>query len=320
MTFRDIFEQHDSLQRRKASSQVRLDEARQALANEEIFQRNPAVCVFAAGSLGRLECGATSDLDVFVTTAGEQKVGRLLEIETFASIVKVNNELRFPELSNDGQFLSVFNVTENEIKVGSPVDDTENWFTTRMLLLLESNFLCNSSAYDSHKQTVLDFYLRDRAQEDFRPVFLLNDILRYWRTLCLNYERARSIQGKSWKKRNLNLRFSRLLTVFGTILPLMLEREVTTEKIKVLTSFTPMERLAMGLDLLEDAADLQAEFGGFLDCYEEFLRIKETHDFDKLEDNVRAELKQKADYVAEFIFRALNHPSVPQRFRRYLVI
>jgi hypothetical protein len=144
--------------------------------------------------------------------------------------------------------------------------------------------------------------------------------LRYWRTVCLNYEQARSIPGKSWKKRNFNLKFSRLLSVYGTVLPLMLIGDVTAPRIEDLSSKTPMERLAQGLDLLRGASDLEDRFYKFLEYYESFLSIKESIDFDKLTENQKNDLKAKADYVAQFIFDAVNHDSVPHSIRRYLVI
>jgi hypothetical protein len=320
MGFQQILEGHTEIRDRRVRSEEKLAQARASFAADPIFGEDANICVFAAGSLGRLDSGVTSDLDVFVTTTGEA-AGRLREIQTFASILRINAELGFPQLSNDGQYLKIFNIPENERKIGSANDDNENWFTTRMLLLLESNFLCNETTYHAHKKKILEFYFRDLAhQSGFRPVFLLNDILRYWRTLCLNYEQARSVPGKSWKKRNFNLRFSRMLSVFGTILPLMLIREVTADRIEELSSSTPMERLAQGLDLLVGADDLAKQFATFLDYYESFLATKESIDFDKVTDTVREDLKRKADYVAQFVFRAVNHESVSPEFRRYLVI
>lgn len=319
MKFVDILENHTASQNRRISSQGRLDRVRAAFAQEQLFKKNRKICVFAAGSLGRLDSGNTSDLDVFVTTTGGD-VGRLREIEVFSSIVRINENLGFPPLSNDGEFLKVFDIPGHERKVGSPEDDNLNWFTTRMLLLLESNYLCNENSYHLHKDRILKLYFRDASQEGFKPIFLLNDILRYWRTVCLNYEQARSTPGKSWKKRNFNLKFSRLLSVFGTILPLMLMENVTADEIEKLSSTRPIDRLAVGLDLLKSADDLIPRFTEFLDNYEYFLKVKEDMDFDSVTSTIRDDLKKRANSVAEFINDALTHTSVPKEFRRYLII
>lgn len=322
MNFSEILRNHNDSQTRKNNSQFKLDKARKVFGKDTVLASNNEICVFAAGSLGRLDSGKTSDLDVFVTAMGNDDVGRLKEIEYFASILRINAELEYPPLSNDGEFLKVFHIRNNETKIGSAVDDSDNWFTTRMLLLLESNFLCNEGAYHKHKKAILDFYFRDaEGQENFRPVFLLNDILRYWRTLCLNYEqKARTSPSKSWKKKNFNLKFSRLLSVFGTVLPLILMKDVTSDKIEILSSSIPMDRLAIGLDGLENATELHARFKVFLDYYEFFLTTKETQNFDEVQPQVRKELQLKANFISEFIFEALNHESIPADFRRYLVI
>jgi len=321
MSFQDVLMRHESIQKRKETSQTKLDRARKLFSVDPILSKNSDICIFAAGSLGRLDSGLTSDLDIFVTTMGETKVGRLDEILYFSSILRLNEQLKYEAPSNDGEFLKIFHVSENEGKVGSANDDIENWFTTRMLLLLESNFIYNEVAYHEHKKAILDFYFRDSAGQDkFRPVFLLNDILRYWRTLCLNYEqKARSSPSASWKKKNFNLKFSRLLSVFGTVLPLIMMNEVTAEKIELLSSKTPMDRLAEGLDAL-NAPELFSDFQTFLDHYEFFLKTKETTNFSNVTEDIKSDLQTRANFVSEFIFNALNHESVPKEFRRYLVI
>jgi predicted nucleotidyltransferase len=321
MSFQEILNQHELIQKRKRTSQSKLQSARELFAKDKELSKNSDICIFAAGSLGRLDSGATSDLDIFVTTMGKDTVGRLDEILYFSSILRLNTALGYEAPSNDGEFLKIFHVSENEGKVGSAKDDIENWFTTRMLLLLESTCIYNDVAYHIHKKAILDFYFRDSTGQDkFRPVFLLNDILRYWRTLCLNYEqKARTSPSASWKKKNFNLKFSRLLSVFGTILPLIMMNEVTAEKIELLSSRTPMERLAEGLDAL-NAPELLDDFLVFLDHYEFFLMTKETTNFSSLTDIVKTDLQSRAGFVSDFIFRALNHQNVPIEFRRYLVI
>jgi hypothetical protein len=321
MRFQDVLEQHDAIQKRKRTSQAKLDRARGMFQADPILSKNTDICIFAAGSLGRLDSGLTSDLDLFVTTMGETNVGRLDEILYFSSILRLNHALEYEAPSNDGEFLKIFHVSQNEGKVGSANDDIENWFTTRMLLLLESNFIYNEIAYHAHKKAILDFYFRDSTgQEKFRPVFLLNDILRYWRTLCLNYEqKARTSPSQSWKKKNFNLKFSRLLSVFGTVLPLIMMEEVTAERIESLSSRRPMDRLAEGLDAL-NAPELLENFQTFLDHYEFFLMTKETQNFANVTGEIKADLQSRADFVSKFIFEALNHKSVPEEFRRYLVI
>lgn len=94
---------------------------------------------------------------------------------------------------------------------------------------------------------------RDRAIEDhtagFRPTFLVNDILRFWKTLCLNYENRRnqSQEGKKIKQkiRNFKLGHSRLLTCFATVALLSNYNSISKAKVVSLCKMTPVERLLM---------------------------------------------------------------------------
>jgi hypothetical protein len=100
----------------------------------------------------------------------------------------------------------------------------------------------------------------------------------------------------------------------------MLIEGITVDKIEQLTSTRPMDRLAAGLDLLVGADELKPRFLEFLNDYEHFLSIKESMDFESVTDEIRADLKRRANSVAEFIGDALNHDSVSKEFRRYLMI
>ncbi|MFA7241187.1 MAG: hypothetical protein WC091_13840 [Sulfuricellaceae bacterium] len=210
-SFTTILQGHNSLQERKTTSLEKLEIIQGRFSGDPLLIGRDDICIFSAGSLGRLDSGTKSDLDIFVTADGgeESKIGRLEEIELFSSILRINRELEFPELSNDGEYLKVFDIHESKSQIGSPADDNENWFTVRMLLLLESRHLINPTAYTRHTKEILSVYFRDAEDhKPFKPLFLLNDILRFWRTLCLNYEQARHTPSRAWKKKNFNLRFS----------------------------------------------------------------------------------------------------------------
>src|SRR5438309_1594126 len=59
--------------------------------------------------------------------------------------------------------------------------------------LLESQPLSDAAIYERLLEQIIGFYYRDFADhaDDFLPIFLINDILRFWRTLTLNYEHHR---------------------------------------------------------------------------------------------------------------------------------
>lgn len=318
--YSNTLNEHAQIQGRHELSNKRIEELRAEFQDPNKFDCPMDTCVFVAGSLGRLDSGQKSDLDLFLTSCSKSQISHLDNIKCLASILGVYQRLNYELPSNDGEFLKIFDIHRHESFVGSARDDGVNWFTVRMLMLLESKPLTDPTLYRKHKEEILNFYFRDRDDNNkFKPLFLLNDLLRFWRTLCLNYENSRSMPARSWKKRNFNLKFSRMLTVFSTVLPMVLQQDVNLEWLLDLTEKTPLERLAAGLDMLNDE-QLDSQFKTFLDDYEFFLHTKESTNFNELENSTKELLNAKAMHVSSFLFKALNHRSVSSEYRQYLVI
>lgn len=136
--------------------------------------------------------------------------------------------------------------------LGGRRDDYENLFTARLLLLLESQPIYNESLYGEVLRDITLSYFRDYEdhEKDFRPTFLVNDILRFWKTLCLNYEHSRNVAQdddmelrKNYLK-NLKLKFSRMLTCFSLVIPLAMPRgSLEPEECVLLMRKRPLERL-----------------------------------------------------------------------------
>lgn len=318
MTAEEALRQNAVLARRAASSQERLKEIRRLFSEEVLFQRDELM-VFGAGSLGRGECGEKSDLDLFVTASAP--LAPIVEIPVLARLISLNQELGFPPFSAELRYLKVYD-TEGLIRhTGKPIDDSENFFTTRMLLLLESVALCNQPNYEELCSAIVGNYFRDnKGKKNFRPLFLINDLLRYWRTLCLNYEERREDPTKPWRKRNINLKFSRLITVFSTIGLLQCLKPQTAGDVLPLISLSPLRRLARMVDTLSDAR-LSAEFPVLLDHYVSFLQAKDEHHVESVlgREDVRQRLALGAEFVADFMQRSLTHPSIGSSWR-YLLL
>ncbi len=321
MTYLECLENHAKLQQRVANSKVKLEDVREAVSKRLVKKPNH-YSVFCCGSLGRGDFGRTSDLDIFVfSKKDEDKRTRLSDIELLSELIFVNKELGFPEFSNDGMFLKVLSFPEMTKSIGCPKDDEKNLFTSRMLMLLESKPVFNDVLYDSQMDEIIGLYFRDDVdRSSFKPLFLLNDLLRFWRTLCLNYEIVRNDKTKPFRKKNINLKFSRMLTVFATILPIIAKLQCSKEEVLHLCKQTPLHRLASGLDTIADDR-LLAGFGEFLDGYEFFLNQKENMaNKPDIDEKEKEEINAKATKFSDFLYRSLNHHKIPEEYRRYLVL
>jgi hypothetical protein len=144
------------------------------------------LCAYVTGSYGRLEAHPFSDIDVFFVlydSDKKEKLPRINEHHIYSHLAKLCKQLKFPDFSNDGEYLRVHLLSNVLTNMGSPADDFSNNFTARMLLLLESRPLVGSDTYDQILKRIIKDYCRDYPDhdEDFKPVFLMNDIVRFGR-------------------------------------------------------------------------------------------------------------------------------------------
>ena len=323
MIFSKCLKGHTALAARANNSQGRLQKVRDGFNSCASQFTRYSASVYCAGSLGRGDVGNKSDLDLFlVTTRGEERRKSLQEIRLLAHAISVNETLKYGPFSNDGQYLKVYSLDKMLHSLGAPSDDSENLFTARMLMLLESKCVCNDKIYNESIKKIINHYFRDyRGKQSFRPLFLLNDLLRYWRTLCLNYEQIRDHPDRPWRKKNINLKFSRMLTVFGTVLPIVISEMNSANEVRQLVSLSPHERLAQGLNKLDDNSLLE-EYDGFLDDYEAFLSLKESMgNAGALTDQeLDSKTRESAKRFSDFFYKVATHNRVDTELKKFLVL
>lgn len=308
----------DISERNKRYSQAQITKLQERFSNSPAFAARSDVTCYAVGSIGRLEASETSDIDAFfVSVDPEVSVGnpKLKEIELFADFIRIVNESGFPEISNDGQFLEVLSLEKMMTDFGAPSDDFDNLFTARMLLLLESRCLFNEVKYNQLMQAVLSTYFRDKEdhRDDFRPTILMNDIVRYWKTLCLNYENKRNKQrGDEHRKfqiKNIKLKYSRMLTCFGTVAGLCsFTGPINEEDVLKMAKVTPMQRIK---DAVERTGREQTKLNDLEDLYSGFLKFcssceadeafpideKQYEEAEKFSDALFAIIRDQADDI-----------------------
>lgn len=309
-----LLQENEFYNKRKEHSDKKINELKQMMIDK--FPEN--VTIFVVGSLGRSELGEKSDLDLFIVSDG--RISKIKEYEIYVELIKIAKNLEFPDFSNDGQFLHIHKLEDLKNFTGKPEDDSENLFTTRMLMLLESKVVFNEDLFRKSLKGIVEHYLRDKKEnEGFKPFFLLNDILRYWRTLCLNYEVIRHDSSRPWRKKNVNLKYSRLITVFSTILFLIIEKEISEEKILNICEETPLSRMLISLEKFSNSSIFSKDFVKVLEFYQIFLDAKEQTNIESDVDK-KKELNENAEELSNIIFSFLNNEEIDIKLRKFLVV
>jgi hypothetical protein len=300
-------------------------------------------CVYATGSFGRCEASKFSDLDVFIVGKGDGKEGRdgkqgsllkrLDEICIKAELIKITRKLDIPEFSGDGQYLDHYSVHELTNSLGTPEDDAINTFTARLLLLLESHPLLGGLVYKEIIGEVVSAYWGDYDdhKNEFMPAFLANDILRLWRTFCVNYEartqRVPEEQKAKGKLKNYKLKHSRMLTCYSALLYLLAiyARHNTVSPIdaEFMINMTPTERLEW-LIAQSHISNANSTIAAILTQYEHFLvttNAKEGELVSRFSDRAASRRYMMEAYkFGDLVFDALSKIGNGNRFYRLLVV
>lgn len=181
--------------------------------------------------------------------------------------------------------------------IGLDRDDNQN-LTRRMLFLLESEPVTGDTAYASAREKTLTRYL-DESVKDFRPPrFLLNDTVRYWRTICVDFAAKEAVGHAKWGLRNAKLRLSRKVLFAGGLLPILacsrLKRDAIPDFLRRQFGMPPTDRIAESF-LQHGAVDAG---GRALGAYDEFLGLLDDKAFrDKLYGVTRATAPESDEFA-----------------------
>jgi hypothetical protein len=256
---------------------------------------SPDTSLVVFGSLARQEWTSGSDLDwTYLVDGGansdhlriSQEIRRILQPET--------GKFKPPGQTETFGTLAFSHDLIHQI---GGQDDTNKNMTRRILLLLESVPIGKRT--ESHERVirgVINRYLEEDSHPltadatRFRvPRFLLNDIVRFWRTMAVDFaSKQRDRGGSGWGLRNAKLRMSRklifasgLLVCFSATLDQELQNKISTDSksdiklplvqhIRDSIKLTPLEILAKSIEQYEVPQSIGEELFG---SYQEFLEI-----------------------------------------------
>ena len=290
------------------------------------------LCIYTTGSYGRYEASENSDLDLFFLDSNENKITSNIDKTLInAEVIKICRSMELPEFSKDGGYMTIHNIGNIKNELGSPNDDYYNYFTARMLLLLESKPIYNEELHLSCLEQIIKPYYVDFHDHSigFKPVFLTNDIIRFWKTLCLNYEHRRrrkaneegQVNKSVTHSKNLKLQFSRKLTCFSFILQLASFKGTINEKdILNIALLTPLERMNK---LRSDVSGIEQIVQKILDSYKWFLDRTQIPSTQMLEWISNKDLRNEAfDKSREFgynLFELLQKVDNQSILRKLLI-
>ncbi len=261
------------------------------------------------GSLGRFEVTSGSDIDWTLLVDGPVDAAhREVVNDVGREIEAVRKAEGLEEPSQVGPFARMMFSHELVHQIGGDEDMNSN-ITRRMLLLLEAHPISEPHILNRVVAAILDRYLdqsvhayRKETERDFFPRFLMNDVVRFWRTMAVDCgAKIGTRDAKKWALRNAKLRFSRkLLFVAGLLLAyesILAPRKASRSgsgavqsvgldliaRTQEMTKLPPLDTLARGLLFDPAWPGLPDAAKAIFDSYDAFLGIV-------ADDNKRKEL------------------------------
>lgn len=228
---------------------------------------DPDAAVVLLGSWGRHEVTRASDDDAIVLFCGAPRDAVRPEPGVVANL------LGGPSPGPEGLFGATAWLSDLTDRIGLDLDTNTN-LTRRMLFLLESVAVAGDHAHAAARESLLGTYLAQHEGDYRPPRFLLNDLIRYWRTIAVDFEgKHRARAGEGWGLRHAKLRFSRKVLFAGGLLPVLECHALPAAEMPAFLAKRlaepPLDRLAAAF-LAHDMADAGARA---LRAYSAFLEM-----------------------------------------------
>ena len=264
-----------------ARTQQILGEARTEVNNhldKELggFTESKGVDILAFGSMARDEMAPGSDFDYLVVANQVVPDPRMIQTFRKAALTALTNITAEPPGAS-GLFGVMVGAPDMVNQIGLD-DDTNKSLSRRILVLQESEWLNKHNGYEGLVSSILSRYLYDYAGQDEPrvPRFLFNDMVRFWRTIAVDYQAKRwqEMEGQKWGLRYIKLRTSRKWTFAGSIMslfmPVIEQRDTTRMYLMSQFRMPPLARLAQIQQFVQPEGDTAAALRDVLEIANQF--------------------------------------------------
>lgn len=281
--------------------------------------------VAAAGSIGRMEASPdVSDADLIVVVSNQIDPESNEAKEAYDSvweaipphIARPKPTGVFAQPTNQSQLLGDVGKADESLKV----------FGKRLLLLLETQPLYRDDNYTNLINLIVDRYADKYVKRDSKKewTLLLNDLIRYFRSIAVNYQWDFDNEAGKWPIRNIKLRHSRLVMYSGLLMLLGEASKERNDKVAWLQNrlkMTPLERLAWVYDQNKDW-----NFHRIAGPYDVFLSqlskidVRQRLNVDPVEQEGNHEASYKKRYeIAEFATLKANSDGLIAELLRFIM-
>lgn len=291
--------------------------------------------VVLLGSIAREEGSPQSDCDYYVLQHGAPPNTTR---ELIIAMEKIITDLGHRKPGTERVFGEIVVAANLYESIGLGLDSNAN-MTRRILLLSESKPLTKGETYEDVFNNILSRYCADYTppsrppNSDARvPRYLLNDLVRYWRTMAVDFGTKRWRDGNS-NLRLAKLRITRKILFAGPLATILL----TDQKIKTndhLQSYLqeslappPLAQIARHVESMDD--DSKEAMGILLQNYDKFIGILSGKERDVLEGKKgspesRKDLKKQCRAIGDKIQSCLEQifykdPLFKKSFQKYAV-
>jgi predicted nucleotidyltransferase len=301
MNFDEFLREYGSIERRFQFSREKLgclrDDIAKAVADSSYRDK---ITLVTMGSYGRKEASESSDIDCYVLFDSD-KPGDAIKNE-LNQVQGVIRQHIAQEPGDTGTFgtsqpLLFSNLLNN---ISSDEECTKD-MTRRMLLLLEGDWLYGKDRFETYRKELLKKYIGDHRKDNAIPRFLLNDIIRYYRTITTDFEYKTTAQKKSWGLRSAKLRFSRQLLYFGGVIAVAEIADVeVSERIDRMLEILALPVLQRIYELNPSGsgtADIFTQYNIFLDIVSDIIKRQELAELEKMDrykSKTYVEIKEKS--------------------------